>query len=86
MLIETITFEIQNFKNNTSESFMVADTIENQEMVLSHRFTRLIKFAKVFDFQFEKEMNIPIEMITADTWLRLLNTQPELFAAVAESV
>lgn len=83
MLVEVITFEIRNFTEDTSENFMVADTIENYEMIAAHRFTRQIQFVKKFDFQFENEMNIPAEMISAETWLRMLYTYPEL-ADVAE--
>lgn len=83
MLIPTISFEIHNFTTNTSEQYTVADTIENQELIFAHRYTRNIQFTKVFSFQFENEMAMPIEMISEDTWLRLATTNPELFAGVA---
>ena len=83
MLIETITFDIHDFKNNTTEQFLVSATEENYEMILAHHFTRNIKFTQTFNFQFEKEMRMPIEMISEDTWMRMVELNPEL-AAVAE--
>lgn len=79
MLISTITFEIHNFNTNISEIFMVENTIENQEKIFTHKYTRNIKFTKTFDFQFEKDVRIPVEFIEMDIWMRLLITQPELF-------
>lgn len=81
MLINTITFEIADFTNKTIEEFLIENTIENQEKVLSHRYTRSIRFTQTFDFQFEKEQTTPIEFIEMDIWVRLINTQPELFDA-----
>lgn len=83
MLIETITFDIHDFKSNITESFIVENTIANQEMILTHRYTRNIKFDRMFDFQFESEMRMPIEFVTDETWMRLINSNPELFASVA---
>ncbi|MFY3741619.1 MAG: hypothetical protein HMLIMOIP_002077 [Candidatus Nitrosomirales archaeon] len=84
MLIDTISFEIHDFTNHISEQFLVLNTEENYERVLSHRYTRNIKLGKTFSFQFEKEMSIPAEFIEMETWLRLINSDPELFAGVAE--
>ena len=84
MLIETIAFEIHDFTTNTSEQFLVENTDDNWEMILAHKFTRQIKAGKTFNFQFEKEMNIPAEMVSMDTWMRLFNGNPEMVAAVAE--
>jgi hypothetical protein len=84
MLIETIEFQIHDFSNNTTEEFLVENTIENQEMVFSHKFTRQIKFTKTFAFQFEKEMRIPAEMISMDTWMRLFDYAPLSFIAAVE--
>lgn len=78
MLIDTITFEIHDIKNERHEQFLVMNTIENQEMILTHRHTREIKFTKHFSFQFEKEMNMPIEFISMDTWARIVSANPEL--------
>lgn len=58
MLISTIQFEIPE-----SGTFLIENTIENQEKVFSHRFTRQIHFIKTFDFQFEREMRMPVEFI-----------------------
>lgn len=59
MLIETIAFELHNFKTGESEEFLIEDTELNYASVMRQRFTRNIKFAKVFDFQFEKERKAP---------------------------
>lgn len=84
MLVNTIHFEIHNFQTSVSEKFVVIDSIENQEMILAHHYTRNIQFVQMFNFQFEKEMSIPTEMISMDTWMLMLNVNPELIAPVAE--
>lgn len=84
MLIETIAFEIRNFENGEFAEYLVENTIANQDAIFAHRFTRNIRIAKTFAFQFEKEMAMPIEMISMDTWVRMINADPELFAYVAE--
>lgn len=63
MLISTISFEIRDFSTGEFEQFLVLNTIENQEMVFTHRFTRQIKIADMFEFQFNREMHMPIEFI-----------------------
>lgn len=63
MQISTISFEIHNYNTQTFGEFLVENTIQNQEMIFSHRYTRNIQFGKTFDFQFEKEMSMPIEFI-----------------------
>lgn len=83
MLIPVIKFEIHNYKDQIFGEFMVQDSVENQEMIFSHRYTRNITFEKVFSFQFEKEMAIPAEMISMDTWVRMLNANPEEMLAIA---
>jgi hypothetical protein len=85
MFINVIKFDITDFKACTSESFVVENTIANQEMILTHRYTRHIVFDRMFDFQFENEMRMPIEFVTDETWMLLVSSDPELFAAVADS-
>lgn len=63
MLINTINFEIHDYKTQTFGEFMMENTIANQEMVFTHRFTRNITFGKEFDFDFEKKMSAPLEFI-----------------------
>ena len=76
MLIPVIKFEIHNFAEQIFGEYMVSDTLENQEMIFSHRYTRNITFDRVFSFQFEKEMAIPAEMISMDTWVRMWEKYP----------
>jgi len=71
MLIETIQFEIHNFLNNTSDEYTIENTIENQEMVLGHRFTRQIHFVKMYDFQYEKEMRLPVEFLSPAVFITM---------------
>lgn len=85
-LIAAIRFDIHDFQNNTTEEFLIENTIENQEKVLGHRKTRNIRFEKVFSFQFDKEMAMPLEFINNSTWVAMVNANPELFAAVADDV
>lgn len=63
MLIEAIKFEIRDFQTGNFEEFTIENTIENQERVFTHRFTRNIHFVKEFDFQFNKEMRIPSDFL-----------------------
>jgi len=63
MQIEAISFEIHNANLNYREDFLVEATEDNYDMILQHRFTRQIKFVKVFDFQFEKEEHTPVSFI-----------------------
>jgi len=72
MLIKTISFDIHDFNANTTESFLILDTIENQEFVFTHRYTRNIQFGKTFDIQLENDMRMPVEMISDSVWLALL--------------
>lgn len=83
MLTNVITFDIHDFTNHITESFVIENTLENQEKVFTHSFTRNIKFAEMFSFQYTKEMRMPIEFIKMDTWVRLLNSDSELAASVA---
>lgn len=71
MLIPVIKFEIHNFTTNISEQFIVSNTPENQELVFTHRNTRNITFDRMFDLQFETEMNMPLEFISMATWMQL---------------
>lgn len=87
MQIEAIAFEIRDFSNGSFSEYLVENTIENQELINSHRFTRDIRFVKIFDFQFEKEETIPeffAEDIDMSVWITILNNNPELAATVAE--
>jgi hypothetical protein len=86
MQVNVITFDIHDFKNHITESFVIENTPENQEMVFTHSFTRNIKFAQMFSFQYDKEMRMPVEFVYPDTWMYLLNVNPELAdLAVAET-
>ncbi len=67
MLISTISFDVHDFKNNISQSFIVENTIENLELIEGHRFTRAISFAKEFDFDFNRKSKMPTFMIEAFT-------------------
>jgi hypothetical protein len=77
-LTSVITFEIHNFTTHISEEFVIENTLDNQEMVFSHRNTRNIKFSQMFSFQYEKEMNMPLEFVSMDTWIRMLNESPSV--------
>lgn len=79
MLIKTITFEIHNFQTHISELFVVENTPEMQEKILTHRYTRNIQFDQMQDFQFRREMRIPSEFIDMNIWIRLLSEKPYLF-------
>lgn len=59
MLIETITFEIRDFKHGTFEEFVVENTPVNFEMISSHRCTREIMFIQLLDFDFARKERIP---------------------------
>jgi hypothetical protein len=59
MLVETIAFEIHDFTKHTTQSFLVENTEENYAFIAQQRFTRSIRFGKVFDFQFEREYKAP---------------------------
>jgi hypothetical protein len=78
MLIKTITFEIPNLQDSTTEEFIVENTPENYEMVMTHRRTRNIKFDRAFDFEFEKIERMPVEFIDARVWLALLPEMEEM--------
>lgn len=76
MLINTIAFEIRNFNDGSFSEHLIENTLENQEKVFAHRFTRCIKFTQTFSFQFEREMSMPIEFIEMDTWVRMFEMYP----------
>ena len=59
MLVETITFEIRDFKTGQVEEFVIEDTPTNYDLVAHHRFTRGINFIKMFDFQFVSRQHTP---------------------------
>ncbi len=63
MLIPTIAFDITDFKTGVSEHYLVDNSEINWERIAAHHFTRNIEFGQTFDFQFEKEMRMPTEMI-----------------------
>lgn len=81
-MVNTISFEIADFTNGTAEQFLIANTPENVEKVLGHRFTRDIKFAKTFDFQFEKEESVPFDFINPLIWTVMVQT-PEFQAELS---
>lgn len=84
MLNNVMTFDIHDFKTNITESYVVLNTEDNQEKVLTHRFTRNIQFSQMFSFQFDKEMRMPIEFIEMDTWMRIVTLNPDMLAPVAD--
>jgi len=84
MLVKTISFDIHNFTTSETEEFVIQNTIENQELVFGHRYTRNIKLTEMFNFEFERRMRMPIEFISELTWLRIVSANPELAQAVAE--
>lgn len=86
MRIHTIEFDIHNFETNVSEHFIIEDTDENYEFVMSHRYTRDIHFSKMFDFQFEKDECLPIELISLETWVRMLDKLPMMDEMVMEPI
>lgn len=63
MLIPTISFDITDFKTGVSEHYLVNASENNWEKIAAHHFTRNIEFGRTFDFQFENEMRMPVEMI-----------------------
>jgi hypothetical protein len=79
MLVSVITFEIHDFNTSVSESFTMENTVENQEKVFGHRYTRNISFDKCFDFEFKRTEHVPVEFIDMGVWIALL---PEIEAAM----
>lgn len=80
-LVNAIEFEIHNFTTNTSVQFLIPDTNNNYELIAAQRFTRSIKFVKVFDFQYRKEVKAPafiLESLVMD-YLESLNEMREGF-------
>jgi hypothetical protein len=73
MLIETIAFEIHNSKLGIHEEYLVESTEDNYEKILTNRFSRQIKFTKTFDFQFEKDENIPLSFIEFDDEIDMID-------------
>lgn len=62
MLTDIIVFDIHNFKASTTETFVVPNTPEFCEKVLSHHFTREISFQR--DFSVEPiQFRIPVSFI-----------------------
>jgi hypothetical protein len=59
MLLETITFEMHNFKTGVSEEFLVENTELHFAAIARQRFSRNIRFTQTFDFQFTKEYRAP---------------------------
>jgi hypothetical protein len=85
MLISTIEFAITDFNTGISTEFLIEDTIENEDKVMAHPFTRCINYTKTFDFEFAKKETMPLEFIEMDTWLRLLNNPtPAMLAFLAD--
>lgn len=70
MLIDTIAFEIRNFKTGEFEEFLVENTELNYAAIAQNHFTRQIRFGKTFDFQFARERKAPkfIEFAEAVSW------------------
>lgn len=94
MRVNTIKFEIRDFNTGMAENFLIADTPENQEKVFTFLFPKTdgvrksirdIHFDRMFDFQFENEMSMPIQFIEMSTWLMMLSQFGEQMAAVAET-
>jgi hypothetical protein len=87
-MLHVIRFDIHNYADNATEEFIIENTIENEELVFTHRYTRNIRFDKMLDFQFEKEMRTPVEFIDARVWLALLplmeNATTELIEETSE--
>lgn len=75
MEISVIKFDVHDFSTGISEEFIVENNEFMQELVFSHKYTRCIRFDKVFDFQFSRLRRVPqfileylifIDMV--DTW------------------
>jgi hypothetical protein len=73
MLVSVISFEIPNRAMGTVDEFVIENTIENQEKVFSNRFTRAIKFFKMFDFELVKKMKMPASFIDPRILIALLS-------------
>ncbi len=75
MLIETLSFELVNFKARTVEEYLIENTPENVELLFGEEFARGIetstgkKFIRgiatgqMFDFQLRKEEKFPAELM-----------------------
>jgi hypothetical protein len=69
MMVQALSFEIANFRLKTVETYLVENTLENQEKYFTHRFTRELQLVQMFDFQFAKEKNVPADFINWGTEL-----------------
>lgn len=78
MLIETITFDIHDFTNHTDESYLVENTLNNQEWIFTSRKTRNVQFTQTFDFQFASVNRMPVEMAATVAWYDLCDSANEL--------
>jgi hypothetical protein len=63
MFVKTIAFEIADVVNGVVNEFLIENTVENQEMVLSHRHTRAITFGKMDENEFAEIAAIPAALI-----------------------
>lgn len=68
MLIPVIHFEITDFRSKTTEEYCIKHTAFNQELVLSHRYTRNIEFSSEGEISFAYKMRIPEDFIFNNTY------------------
>lgn len=81
MLTQIIRFEKGDYSTGVFEEFIVDNTVDNWELILSDRFTRNIKADQMQDFQFAREMNMPAEYVDMSIWVALL---PEIKSALSQ--
>jgi hypothetical protein len=85
MLIPTIEFAITDFNTGISTDYVIADTIENEDRVMAHKYTRCINYTKTFDFEFARKEVIPPEFIDMSIWALMLNSNsPAMLAFLAD--
>ncbi len=71
MQTPVIKFEKGDYSTGAFQEFIVDNTPENWNLILSDRFSRNIRAEHMFDFQYEKEMSIPVEYIDMRIWATL---------------
>lgn len=78
MLVNTITFEIRDFKTGQFEEFVVENSAETFEFIASHRKTRNIHFRQMFDFEFDRKCNKPKFLAVAEAFANAFDNEDNL--------
>lgn len=85
MLINTISFQIVDVKNQINETYLVPATQDMEDRIFTHKHTRSIEYTRTMDIEYGRKVRVPFDFIDMPTWYLLYSSRPELFdAAVAE--